>query len=89
MSNLLSGFFLWRRERRSHDSLAVNSPVWGKLEMIQYPKYRKNGGSSRQGSTWDPRQGPSFSLKKKMYIEHSVSVSLVTDTRLTNHDSLP
>lgn len=49
--------FMGEREKGSHDSLAVNCPVWAKLEMIQDPKHPKNRGSSRHGDVLGMQTG--------------------------------
>lgn len=63
MSNSFSAF-LWWGGRGSHNSLAVNRPVWRNLEVIQYPKYWNNGGSSRQGSALGTQAGTFIPIKK-------------------------
>lgn len=60
MSNSLSAFFMV--ERGSHDSLAVNCPVWGKLEMIQCLKYQRMEEALGRGLLQEPRQGYAFML---------------------------
>lgn len=47
MSNLHFCFLMGERERGSHDSLAVNLPVLGKLEVTQHPRTRQNGAPGR------------------------------------------
>ena len=47
-SNSLSAF-LWGRERGSHDSLAVNCPVWAKMEIMHYPNTRRTEEAPSRG----------------------------------------